>query len=131
MLQKVAATTKANFSQMEVHYFVDPQVSTSSYSLYSDDGETPHSYSSGKYEKLNILAKHSKKQTNLTFTPEVGKNYKEAMSKSLVLTIHNLSKKPKRILVNGTKQRNWKWENGEAALSLTVPTTSITKVTLN
>ncbi|HUX54421.1 MAG TPA: TIM-barrel domain-containing protein, partial [Williamwhitmania sp.] len=130
MLQKVASTTQANFNQLEVHYYLDPSVATSSYDLYNDDGETPNDYISGNYERLNIEASNTSKQLAFMFTPEIGKIYTIAKDKNILLTIHNSLKKPKKVLVNGEKQAGWSWVNGEVAINITVTTTSNTKVTL-
>lgn len=130
MLQKVASTTQANFNQLEVHYYLDPSVATSSYDLYNDDGETPNDYINGNYEKLNIEVSNTSRQLAFMFTPEIGKIYTIAKDKNILLTIHNSPKKPKKVLVNGKKQVGWSWINGEVAINITVPTTSNTKVTL-
>ncbi|HUW04944.1 MAG TPA: TIM-barrel domain-containing protein [Williamwhitmania sp.] len=130
MLQKVASTTQANFNQLEVHYYLDPAVATSSYDLYNDDGETPNDYINGNYEKLNIEVSNTSRLLAFMFAPEIGKIYTIAKDKDILLTIHNSPKKPKKVLVNGKKQGEWSWVNGEVAINISVPTTSNTKVTL-
>lgn len=130
MLQKVASTTQANLNQLEIHYYLDPAVASSSYSLYNDDGETPNSYKSGRYEMLHITAINTGKRLTMMFVPEIGKSYTQAKDKGVLLTIHNLTKKPKRVIVNGKTQKGWSWNNGETTVSLNVPTSNNTKVIL-
>jgi Alpha-glucosidases, family 31 of glycosyl hydrolases len=130
MLEKVAATTKANFNQLQIHYYLDPLVNKSSYSLYNDDGETPNNFNNGNYEKLNIAATNSGKQLTIILTSETGSTYTLFSEKAIQLTVHNSTQKPKKIIVNGKKQVVWRWNDGVATINITLPEASSTKVIL-
>lgn len=117
MLKKVAATTKANYNSIEVHYYMEVNKSTS-YRLYNDDGVTPQA-SNNRHELLTITAEATNKNLTVEFIPEVGKGF-GAQEKDVDLCLHNLTRQPKQVMVNGKKVKGWKWNAAKVTISLTV-----------
>lgn len=128
MLKKVAATTKADLNNLEVHYYMAANKSTS-YRLYNDDGTTPEAFEKGAYELVNITANTTGKLLTIDFKPEVGKSY-TAKDKTVDLCLHNLTRQPKKVMVNDKAVKGWKWDAAKATISLTVSGQKTTAVSI-
>ena len=128
MLKKVAATTKADLNNLEVHYYMAANKSTS-YRLYNDDGTTPEAFEKGAYELVNITANTTGKLITIDFKPEVGKSY-TAKDKTVDLCLHNLTRQPKKVMVNGKAVKGWKWDAAKATINLTVSGQKATTVSI-
>lgn len=128
MLKKVAATTKADLNNLEVHYYMAANKSTS-YRLYNDDGTTPEAFEKGAYELVNITANTTEKLLTIDFKPEVGKSY-TAKDKTVDLCLHNLTRQPKKVMVNGKTVKGWKWDAAKATISLTASGQKTTTISI-
>ena len=128
MLKKVAATTKANLNSLEVHYYFAAN-DTTTYRLYSDDGTTPEAFEKGAYELVNITATATGKLLTVDFKPEVGKSY-TAKDKTVELCLHSLTRQPKKVMVNGSVVKGWKWNAAKATITLTVSGQQATTVSV-
>lgn len=102
-LAKAVQTKYYNIKEFEMHYYPDIKVRNTSYNLYNDDGETNNNFEKGRYEILKFKAKNAEKLLTLNVTRETGKKHNKIDENQITFVIHNLIKKPKKVIVNGEK----------------------------
>jgi len=103
MLAEAKQTQYYSINEFEMHYYADEEVRSSNYALYNDDGETNNSFEKGIFEILNFDAKNNEKMLTITVERKTGKSYNKMDENLITFFLHNISKKPKKILVNGEK----------------------------
>ena len=104
MAKLVQSTDTYNASSLDVHYYYDESVITSTSQLYNDDGLAPNAFEKGNYELLQ-------------FESIIGSQY-TSNDKQINLTIHNINKSPKRIKVDN-KKADFNWN--ESSKTLVIP----------
>lgn len=99
----IQTTRDFSAENMEIHYFFDDEVQTSSGIFYHDDGKTPGAFEKGDFELLEF---HSKKEPGkwvLEINQERGKERKTREVQRIQMILHNMTFSPKAISVNGKK----------------------------
>jgi len=108
-MAKVVQTTRDYTGrQIDLHYYHDASVKTSSGKLYDDDGETAGAFAAGKYEIVRFVSKlgeaDGKAQLEIGFATETGKAM-TAVPRGFSLKVHNLAAKPRAVTVDGRAVR--------------------------
>jgi alpha-glucosidase (family GH31 glycosyl hydrolase) len=117
MAKLVQSTDTYNASSLDVHYYYDESVITSTSQLYNDDGLTPNAFEKGNYELLQFESEIEKGNLEIEFESIIGSEY-TSNDKQINLTIHNINKSPKRIKVNN-KKADFNWN--ESSKTLIIP----------
>ena len=117
MAKLVQSTDTYNASSLDVHYYYDESVITSTSQLYNDDGLTPNAFEKGNYELLQFESELEKGNLEIEFESIIGSQY-TSNDKQINLTIHNINKLPKRIKVNN-KKADFNWN--ELSKTLIIP----------
>ncbi len=102
MAKPVQSTQKYNGNILEVHYYFDTSVPKNKGQLYNDDGLTTNTFENGNYELLFFESELENSELDLDFEAETGKNYQTSIKQIQVL-VHNISKQPKGIKIDGKK----------------------------
>ncbi|MEW7847720.1 TIM-barrel domain-containing protein [Massilia aurea] len=108
-MAKVVQTTRDyTGSHIDLHYYHDASVSTSSGKLYDDDGETAGAYEAGKYEIVRFTSRFAavegKAHLEIGFATETGKAM-AAVERGFSLKVHNVTAKPRAVTVDGRAVR--------------------------
>ena len=117
MAKLVQSTDTYNASSLDVHYYYDESVITSTSQLYNDDGLTPNAFEKGNYELLQFESEIEKGNLEIEFESIIGSQY-TSNDKQINLIIHNINKSPKRIKVNN-KKADFNWN--ELSKTLIIP----------
>jgi oligosaccharide 4-alpha-D-glucosyltransferase len=97
-IKTITNTSDYSIDNFDLHYYFDEKATTSTGSLYNDDGVTPNAFEKGNYELLKFGSNLSNTFLKINFTAEIGKNF-NSKSKNVTLILHNI--KPKKVLLNG------------------------------
>lgn len=89
----------------------------SSFELYEDDGET-NNYKEGKFVKTNIESKATSSEINITIHNSENFNFNDLEKRNYWLKIH-LVNKPKKVLLNDKKLKNYSLSKLEENLNTT------------
>ena len=103
MSQKIQTTEDLSAEKIEINYFFDEEVKSSSGILYHDDGKTSKAYEKGDFEILSFRSEKRDGKWMIEIERERGKTRKTSEFKNINLIIHNLTFTPKKISVNGKK----------------------------
>jgi len=117
MAKLVQSTDTYNASSLDVHYYYDESVITSTSQLYNDDGLTPNAFEKGNYELLQFESEIEKGNLEIEFESIIGSEY-TSNDKQINLIIHNINKSPKRIKVDN-KKADFNWN--ESSKTLIIP----------
>lgn len=107
------STRDYDANNFKLHYYHDASINKSIGQFYNDDGETPSAFEKGQYELLNFRSKFEERRLEFEFERIIGINY-VFKNKQFDLVIHNIQKKPRRILING-KRKEFNW-NGDSKI---------------
>ncbi len=114
----VQTTKDYNLNSFDLHYYHHPSVEKSKRKIYNDDGITANAYQKEAYEILKFSSKSTKKELEIKLKATTGKNYKEN-DKDLVLIVHNIKSKPKKVKSN-KKKVDFKWNSALNQLHIPV-----------
>ena len=117
LAKPMQTTADYDDSNFQLQYYHHNEVRQSRRDFYFDDGITEGAYASGNYQILTFDSEIKGQSLNIEFKAETGNNF-EANFKAIELTIHNISKEPKRI--NICKKRV-KGKYNETYKTLTIP----------
>jgi alpha-glucosidase (family GH31 glycosyl hydrolase) len=118
MAELVQTTRDYSSEKINLHYYLDNAVKYSNGKMYQDDGVTPNAFEKGQYEILNFDGKNKKNCLIIRFSATIGTEY-TSIDRTIQLNIHNSSKQPKKIKVNG-KSVTFTWNEKENQLTLPV-----------
>ncbi len=107
MIKTIQNTSQYSLERFDLHYYFDQKTTSSSGTLYNDDGTTAHDFEKGQYEILNFKANSTAKMLTINFTAETGKAF-VAADKNVTLILHNT--KIQKVTVNG-KDTTFKTNN--------------------
>lgn len=104
-MAKVVQTTR-DFTgrEIDLHYYHDASVATSSGKMYHDDGETANAFEQGKYEIVRFASQFVGKQLEIDFATETGKAM-QAAERGFSLKVHNVTSKPRSVTIDGRTAR--------------------------
>ena len=117
LAKPMQTTADYDDSNFQLQYYHHNEVRQSRRDFYFDDGITEGAYASGNYQILTFDSEIKGQSLNIEFKAETGNNF-EANFKAIELTIHNISKEPKRINI-GKKRVKGKYN--ETYKTLTIP----------
>ncbi|HLN52432.1 MAG TPA: TIM-barrel domain-containing protein [Lentimicrobium sp.] len=105
---KTEAVSTVNYTldEFEMHYYTDPQVSSSSYSLYNDDGLTADAYNKDEYEIIDFTSANSDDQLTISVQKKSPDEKYQKINNKIRVNVHNLQLKPQSILINGRQLNN-------------------------
>ncbi len=124
MAKLVQNTREYSLRQVELHFYYDQSVATSSGMLYNDDGLAPEAYEKGKYEILRFHNRTQAKSTRITIETETGKDFTPS-AKTIDLVVHQLDKKPESVVVDG-KKSTFEWDGPSGKLTVRVISKAMT-----
>jgi oligosaccharide 4-alpha-D-glucosyltransferase len=110
MTKVVQTTDDYNGNNLEIHYYYDASVKKSKREMYSDNGLLSNAFEKEEYEILKFESAITKKCLEINFDAELGDDWKPS-EKEIILIIHNINWKPKKIKVNGKRKRISSEEN--------------------
>lgn len=103
MIETIQNTLSYSLDNFNLHYYFDESVAHSKGMLYNDDGVTPNAFEKEQYEAIHFSSNTSAKSLIIKIATVSGRNY-ASKNKNVAVFIHNISKKAKRIFVNGQEQ---------------------------
>jgi oligosaccharide 4-alpha-D-glucosyltransferase len=108
MSKPILNISEFNFNEIDVHFYYDDTVKTSSGKLFNDDENSAQSIAENKYELVHFSSENNAEKVKIKVQNWVGKNFK-ADKKSMNFIVHNLQ--AKKVTVKGksipfTKQNN-------------------------
>ncbi len=122
MKAKAESTSSYNLNSFDMHFFTDENVTKSSYELYNDDGHTPAAFEKGLYEMMHFSSENNKDVLKLRYRHEKGSGWTCKQEKNVRFIVHNTTKKPRKIMLNGEKQdkKQWTWDREKSELTINV-----------
>ena len=101
MADVVATTDQYSSENLTLHYYADASATTSSYTMYEDDGRSRQSLPNGDYELLHFDAERSGESLTIRMRRD-GDGY-EGMpeTRDMTLLIHNWQNDARTVTVNG------------------------------
>lgn len=113
MVKPVQSTKYYSTKELTVHYYFDESVKSSAGTMYDDDGETPNAFEKGEYELMTFKSELKSDALTINFNSNKG-NYKtKPDSRNIKLIIHQLNKKPKKLMIGDQKIKISKSENSK------------------
>ena len=101
MTSVVNNTDDYSSESLELHYYADPTVPTSSGHLYEDDGHSRTSLDDGAYELLRFYAARNGDSLRFTLDREGADYDGRPERRDITLVIHNWTEPARSIIVNG------------------------------
>lgn len=102
MSMEAKSTVSYSLDEFEMHYYADPLESSSSYSLYNDDGSTPDAFVKEEYELINFSATDNGSKLTIAMQKVTKDEIFAKKTHNIKFYIHNLAMRPSSIMVNGT-----------------------------
>lgn len=103
MIETIENTSKYSLDNFNLHYYFDESVAHSNGMVYNDDGETPNTFEKEQFDAVHFSSKTDAKSLTIKIVTVSGRNF-TSKEKNVAVLIHNISKKAKRIFVNGQEQ---------------------------
>ncbi len=104
MTSIVKNTENYDANTIEIHYYHDSSIKTSTRKFYNDDGKTTNAFKKENYEITIFEAVLKPTYLKITFKNIKGKNY-PIQPKKITLVIHNMHNKPQHVKVDGGRAR--------------------------
>ncbi len=118
MVAPVQTTDVYSIKKLELHYYHDSAVKTSSGKLYNDDGISPKAFENGKYEILQFKSTTSSEKLTIDLSIEKGANF-STYTKNTTLIVHNINASPKSVSIDNTSVSfNWMSQNNTLEINL-------------
>ncbi|WP_372753216.1 TIM-barrel domain-containing protein, partial [Labilibaculum sp.] len=102
------STKTYSLKNLNLDYYYNESIAESKGHLYDDDGVTAEAFEKGEYELISFTSNSSKSKLNLRIHSEVGSDFESSLQ-AINWTIHNISKKPKKIFL-GKKAIDFTWD---------------------
>ena len=119
MTDGLSRTEQFDTRKIEMHYWHDNSVSSSSYTYYEDDGKNPASVKKGLYTKLLLNASvDDKAELTLTLDSE-GSYIGMPKQRDITYVVHGLSEKPQSVSLDG-RSVPVMWDEKGKTLSLAI-----------
>ena len=119
MTKGLSRTEQFDARKIEMHYWHDNSVNSSSYTYYEDDGKNPASVKKGLYTKLLLSASvDDKAALTLTLDSE-GSYIGMPKQRDITYVVHGLSEKPQSVSLDG-RSVPVMWDEKGKTLSLAI-----------
>ena len=119
MADGLSRTEQFDARKIEMHYWHDNSVNSSSYTYYEDDGKNPASVKKGLYTKLPLNASvDDKAALTLTLDSE-GSYIGMPKQRDITYIVHGLSEKPQSVSIDGRRVPVM-WDEKGKTLSLAI-----------
>ncbi|UGQ45378.1 glycoside hydrolase family 31 protein [Massilia endophytica] len=119
LAKPVQSTRDYSTRHIDLHYYHDASVSSSTGKLYDDDGETAQAYEQGQYEIVRFNSAAAPGELTLTLRTEAGKAWKP-VSRGYTVQVHNVASRPKRVAI-GQRGADFQWDAKRKLLTVQVP----------
>ncbi|APD91488.1 glycosyl hydrolase [Alteromonas mediterranea] len=101
MSEGLSRTEHFDARELEIHYWHDHSVTSSSYTYYEDDGKSPNSVEKGLYTTLQLNASVDE-SADLTLTLDSQGSYiGMPQQRNITYVVHGLTERPQKVLVDG------------------------------
>ena len=101
MSEGLSRTEYFDARELEMHYWHDHSVISSSYTYYEDDGKSPNSVEKGLYTTLQLNASVDE-SADLTLTLDSQGSYiGMPQQRNITYVVHGLTERPQKVLVDG------------------------------
>ena len=119
MTKGLSRTEQFDARKIEMHYWHDNSVSSSSYTYYEDDGKNPASVKKGLYTKLLLSASLDEKAALTLTLDSEGSYIGMPKQRDITYVVHGLSKKPQSVSLDG-RSVPVMWDEKGKTLSLAI-----------
>jgi oligosaccharide 4-alpha-D-glucosyltransferase len=99
MVEPVQSTDDYTTQTLDLHYYADASIKSSSGIMYDDDGVDPNAIKNQTFETLTFFAQLKEEQLNISLKRQ-GQFQTMPASRELTLLVHNWSKIPKVVSIN-------------------------------
>ena len=119
MADGLSRTEQFDARKIEMHYWHDNSVSSSSYTYYEDDGKNPASVEKGLYTKLQLSASVDEKAALTLTLDSEGSYIGMPKQRDITYIVHGLSEKPQSVSLDG-RSVPVMWDEKGKTLSLAI-----------
>lgn len=115
-IETIQTTEAYSLDNFQLHYYYDDATKESYGKLYNDDGKTPYTNQTGKYELFSFESELEKESIQIEIENLVGLNY-ASIGNQIQLVIHGLAKYPKKIKIKDDYVEG-EWIDGKLYLAV-------------
>ena len=119
MTKGLSRTEQFDARKIEMHYWHDNSVNSSSYGYYEDDGKNPASVKKGLYTKLLLSASLDEKAALTLTLDSEGSYIGMPKQRDITYVVHGLSEKPQSVSLDG-RSVPVMWDEKGKTLSLAI-----------
>ena len=119
MTKGLSRTEQFDARKIEMHYWHDNSVNSSSYTYYEDDGKNPASVKKGLYTKLQLSASVDEKAALTLTLDSEGSYIGMPKQRDITYVVHGLSEKPQSVSLDG-RSVPVMWDEKGKTLSLAI-----------
>ena len=119
MTKGLSRTEQFDARKIEMHYWHDNSVNSSSYTYYEDDGKNPASVKKGLYTKLLLSASVDEKAALTLTLDSEGSYIGMPKQRDITYVVHGLSEKPQSVSLDGRSVAVM-WDEKGKTLSLAI-----------
>ncbi|AUI84297.1 TIM-barrel domain-containing protein [Alteromonas macleodii] len=119
MADGLSRTEQFDARKIEMHYWHDNSVNSSSYTYYEDDGKNPASVKKGLYTKLQLSASVDEKAALTLTLDSEGSYIGMPKQRDITYIVHGLSEKPQSVSIDG-RSVPVMWDEKGKTLSLAI-----------
>ncbi len=119
MTKGLSRTEQFDARKIEMHYWHDNSVNSSSYTYYEDDGKNPASVKKGLYTKLQLSASVDEKAALTLTLDSEGSYIGMPKQRDITYIVHGLSEKPQSVSIDG-RSVPVMWDEKGKTLSLAI-----------
>ena len=119
MADGLSRTEQFDARKIEMHYWHDNSVNSSSYTYYEDDGKNPASVKKGLYTKLQFSASVDEKAALTLTLDSEGSYIGMPKQRDITYVVHGLSEKPQSVSLDG-RSVPVMWDEKGKTLSLAI-----------
>ena len=119
MTKGLSRTEQFDARKIEMHYWHDNSVNSSSYTYYEDDGKNPASVEKGLYTKLQLSASVDEKAALTLTLDSEGSYIGMPKQRDITYIVHGLSEKPQSVSIDGRRVPVM-WDEKGKTLSLAI-----------
>ncbi|MBE8168012.1 MAG: DUF5110 domain-containing protein, partial [Shewanella sp.] len=114
MVEPVQSTIDYSTQNLTLHYYHDEGVKAASGKMFDDDGTNPNSIKKEQFELVTFNAQFKAEKLSITIDRQLNSYANAVKQRQLSLFIHNIDKKPKKMLVDG-ESVDFKYNNRQVS----------------